>query len=517
MAQGGVSNFVRNNDQARTAIGRTTSDSRLNIAEQERRRQLASGLKIQPSHANRFTYGENARSNLGPISVSPTPRHTGDRFRKEPVPTQGPTIFDETDLEAAEDTLSTFTEDVSQHFQDRNEAESIGRGSKYDADEEDAEDVPPRVDEHGSLTGVDYMRDLETKRHLSYLNEQDGDDTQPTQPAYMASQIGRIMNHHRTTMSKQRHGPVSKESARKHLQPSEQEWYLPHGRGTSEELHEPVNLPLRQGSTPRDGAIHTSQSASPSPQKRVARETPQRGHVQEKNILVRRSQTPDKASKANPYRSQSGFSPIPAAPTLHPHSQNKLIVAKASESILEHTSGYTSSDSDLNKISNKRRREAELDYDYPDLTSMPFTDLQTESFDHDPRAPEPLVLPPPPPTERTTTTPPPLSTSSTSIPSTISHLSTLSNPSRQQFFSSLTLSDWEAYGDYFISQFSTLAEKTKAARHERRRIATKFELEIQDRYENVERKRLVIDQTLGEMRGGAKEVLRGKTPTKNLN
>ncbi|KAK2765138.1 hypothetical protein FQN54_008837 [Arachnomyces sp. PD_36] len=138
--------------------------------------------------------------------------------------------------------------------------------------------------------------------------------------------------------------------------------------------------------------------------------------------------------------------------------------------------------------------------DYPAevLLSKPFSDLKSESFDFDPSPQKPALFP----TKR----------SSLNLSEELPRLKNLTADQRRDFFSSLTISQWEECGDLLIEQFGAILQNVKNARHERRKVAAAFEKEVERRYDDVESKGKDLDKRLVEMRTGGLEVLKGRTP-----
>ena len=144
---------------------------------------------------------------------------------------------------------------------------------------------------------------------------------------------------------------------------------------------------------------------------------------------------------------------------------------------------------------NPIKRRLSLDYDPTTLHSMTYTDLKTQPFDHNPRTP-PSTLPEP--------------LQSAPLPSKLEHITTLPDADRSTFFSTLTLSEWEESGDWFVGRFSELVKKMKGARTERRRVAGEFEEEIARREEYVRKSREGVEGQMRKMRKGGEDVLRNK-------
>lgn len=139
-----------------------------------------------------------------------------------------------------------------------------------------------------------------------------------------------------------------------------------------------------------------------------------------------------------------------------------------------------------------------LDYDYEALVQKPYSDLHEELFDHDPTQPTPVL---------------PDDLVNSSLEQRIEHVQNLDPAQQQDFFASLTMSEWEEAGDWFLDQFGAILKNMKAARKEKRRIAAEFEEEVFRRNKQVARKKRGIDEALEGMKMSGMGVLSG-TPKK---
>jgi hypothetical protein len=136
--------------------------------------------------------------------------------------------------------------------------------------------------------------------------------------------------------------------------------------------------------------------------------------------------------------------------------------------------------------------------DYPPniLRGKSFSDLQAESFDYNPAPAQPIFPPQEPPLP---------------LDERLSRLKALTDDQRRVFFSGLTLAEWEESGDWLISQFAAILEKTKEARRERRQVAAVFEAEIQRRHQLVEVETAEVRKRLDDMKSGGLGVLKKQT------
>lgn len=151
-----------------------------------------------------------------------------------------------------------------------------------------------------------------------------------------------------------------------------------------------------------------------------------------------------------------------------------------------------------------KKRNLESDYPPEVLRQKSFKDLQAEPFDHTPTAPAKSTP--------TTTTPAPNPGPNATSDEKIDFLLNSEDKDRRDFFSTLTMNEWEDYGDLLIDQFSDALSKMKDLRHARRKTAALFEAEIARRNEVVEEQSADLTRKLEEMRSGGAEVLRGRTP-----
>ncbi|KAL0257154.1 hypothetical protein SLS55_007964 [Diplodia seriata] len=134
------------------------------------------------------------------------------------------------------------------------------------------------------------------------------------------------------------------------------------------------------------------------------------------------------------------------------------------------------------------------DYEDERLFKMSYSDLDKESFDHDPRA--------------------------DSTKNSFSHLTNspleerlrsafreLRPEDQADFFASLTINEWEDAGDWFLEQFGDLLGRFKEARRRRRDVARKFEDEIRKRNDAVGRKRQCVEKEVGRIKGQGQRLL----------
>ena len=510
--------FVNKNDAIRNTVHNATSASELTAAERERRQQAANVARLRPQDIHPaqpsapHIYDKNSR----PTSLEDT---GALQLRLRPQVANHPGLFDDTDVEAGDETASQFTDPVPQHRQRYVRAQTFGQDSEYGADE----DVEYEQ-EQGYEDDDNVHHGLAMKHQFADIQVEEGGDTQPCPDADMDTKVAGVLQSHGRMMGK---GKVRQsERSWRGSTPLVQQAQTPRRHQNREKTRLTIEMPLRSGSAPIEDLPDGISPIEADLRQQSKTTTSENQHA---GVIVPNSPQPNTtAFNKTDIPHRQPFRHTATAPTtaVMPHSKTSH-AAKASESTLDRTSGYTSESSEVrNKSSSKKhpRNTAELDYDLPTLTAMSFQELKSQAFDVDPRAPADPMTDPFQRSSQNDQPPPPKT-----IESKISHLlSTLSSPSSStssdpdltaamSFFSNLPLSEWEEAGDDLLSRFSDLLAKTKATRQERRNVATKFETEIQKRYEDVEEKRVGLDRTMQSMRGGAQGVLMrggGITPGK---
>lgn len=143
-----------------------------------------------------------------------------------------------------------------------------------------------------------------------------------------------------------------------------------------------------------------------------------------------------------------------------------------------------------------KKRHLDLDYPPEVLRQKSFSELQSEPFDRIPSTTPPPTAPP------------------AQIPSEdkISYLMEIPDAERRDYFSNLTMDEWEDCGDQLIGEFSKMLNQMKDLRRARRKTAATYEAEIKRRHDTVEEQSSDLAKKLEEMRTGGTEVLRGRTP-----
>ncbi len=150
------------------------------------------------------------------------------------------------------------------------------------------------------------------------------------------------------------------------------------------------------------------------------------------------------------------------------------------------------------------KRSRDIDYSLDELSSMAFSQLQDETFHHDPKATEP-PLPP--------------EIADAPLPQKLDYILALKDDNsnkehhRAAFFSSLPIEQYEDCGDLIVQKFADVVSKFKDARQQRRKVAREFEDEVAKREERVRGKMGAVEKDLGRLKRGGEEVVRGKLGT----
>ncbi|KAH8735689.1 extracellular mutant protein 11-domain-containing protein [Ilyonectria robusta] len=142
----------------------------------------------------------------------------------------------------------------------------------------------------------------------------------------------------------------------------------------------------------------------------------------------------------------------------------------------------------------KKRRRPSPEYDDMALTSMAFTDLQRQPFDFDPSKEE----------EK------PLSTNADNLIARLDQFRHLGEKEQHGLFSAMSVDDWEASGEWFVSEFAGFVQDLTEARRNKRRIIQEFEYEAASREEAVRLKTDTIDRKLSKMKQDGQRVVEDK-------
>lgn len=145
-----------------------------------------------------------------------------------------------------------------------------------------------------------------------------------------------------------------------------------------------------------------------------------------------------------------------------------------------------------------KKRSLETDYPPDVLYQKSFTELQSEPFDRSPST--------------TPVQPTPAPEADMAPEDKLPMLANMSDLDRRNYFSTLSIDEWESCGDQLIDQFTDMLTKMKDLRQARRKTAAIFEAELRRRNEVVEEQGHELSDKMEVMRTGGAEVLRGRTP-----
>lgn len=143
-----------------------------------------------------------------------------------------------------------------------------------------------------------------------------------------------------------------------------------------------------------------------------------------------------------------------------------------------------------------KKRRLSLDYNDAELNAMDFAELRDQAFEYDPQAAA-MQQQMPAPTGQT-------------IEEKLAHYKGKDSIDQHQFFTQISIDDWETSGDWFLDQFSTVMQKMKAARRTKREMMVKFEGEVAAREEAVRGKIEGIGRTLQDLKQEGQNMMQGK-------
>ncbi|KAK0627774.1 extracellular mutant protein 11-domain-containing protein [Immersiella caudata] len=149
---------------------------------------------------------------------------------------------------------------------------------------------------------------------------------------------------------------------------------------------------------------------------------------------------------------------------------------------------------------NDRKRRLDLDYNDAELARMSFSDLRKQAFDYDPQL---VALQQ---QQQMETTP----AGGSSLEEQLEHYKTKGGVDQHQFFTRISVDDWEEAGDWFLGQFSEVVGMLRKARKIKRELVDSFEAEIAAREEAVRCKMEGIEQTLKELKQGGQSMMEGR-------
>ncbi|QKX60660.1 uncharacterized protein TRUGW13939_07806 [Talaromyces rugulosus] len=164
----------------------------------------------------------------------------------------------------------------------------------------------------------------------------------------------------------------------------------------------------------------------------------------------------------------------------------------------------------LSDFDHDHDHDQKFESDYPDeiLQQMQYSQLEKESFDHTPTPP--AITTPKEPTTSQKTPSDDAKTASEKLSFVLNSLPI--EEDRHRYLSSMTLPEWEEFGDELIGRLGDMMSKIKDARHARRKTTAVFEAEIKRRHEDVQKRDRELDRKLGDMKQGGMGVLKGLKP-----
>ena len=152
-------------------------------------------------------------------------------------------------------------------------------------------------------------------------------------------------------------------------------------------------------------------------------------------------------------------------------------------------------------ITNSSKYEPELDYSTEQLQNMAYEDLKTEPFDKNPRGSGPVV---------------PDTISSEPLSTKVEHIAKYAENDHDHalklcnFFSSLTIDQYETYGDEIIEHFQKIMTRFRELRQEKRQVANQFEEEVAEREEAVTQRKGFLEDDLARLKKQGQDVIQGK-------
>ncbi|KAG7286977.1 hypothetical protein NEMBOFW57_006477 [Staphylotrichum longicolle] len=150
-----------------------------------------------------------------------------------------------------------------------------------------------------------------------------------------------------------------------------------------------------------------------------------------------------------------------------------------------------------------RKRRQSLDYNDAELHAMSYASLREQAFDFDPQTAAALHPPPP---AATTTIPP----TGGSLEDRLEHYRRQGSMDQHEFFTRVTVDEWDEAGDWFLEQFGAVVQRLKRARRAKRQLVARFEDEVAAREEAVRGKMEGIERTLEELKEEGQTMMEGK-------
>ncbi|KAK5127832.1 hypothetical protein LTR85_004948 [Meristemomyces frigidus] len=150
------------------------------------------------------------------------------------------------------------------------------------------------------------------------------------------------------------------------------------------------------------------------------------------------------------------------------------------------------------EVEQREEPEERLDYEPSELYAMEYRALKKAEFDIDPNA-APFNMS--------------NDQSANSLAEQLASVSRLQPKDQAHFMATLDISQWEDAGEWFLGRFAELVSRFKGARQAKRKAASRFEDEIEERHGAVSKKRKLTESALSEMKASGAQVLQG-TPKK---
>nr|POE82398.1 hypothetical protein CFP56_67568 [Quercus suber] len=216
---------------------------------------------------------------------------------------------------------------------------------------------------------------------------------------------------------------------------------------------------------------------------------------EQQSVTVKHYEEPDVAGspKAIPrdveHQLQSAQFASPEHVTLHQHNAQKSVISqfRGEEGIDERQMPESNED-----------ESAQLDYGLPELYGMQYAEIKGQDFDVDPSGHNIPTMEPTP---------------GICLADRMDALFK-SSPSQQAlFFDSLKIDEWEEAGDWFLDRFGDLVRDFRVARQKKRKAARSMEDEIEQRHEEVVKKKQTIELTLDSIRATGATILSGTPQT----
>ena len=145
-----------------------------------------------------------------------------------------------------------------------------------------------------------------------------------------------------------------------------------------------------------------------------------------------------------------------------------------------------------------RKRRQSLDYNDAELHAMNYASLNNQSFDFDPQTAAALQPP--------ATLPPAGGT----IEERLEHYRSQGSMDQHEFFTRVSVDEWDEAGDWFLEQFGGVVKRLKQARRAKRLLVRRFEDEVAAREEAVRGKMEGIERTLEDLKQEGQTMMEGK-------